>query len=132
MSSGPRGPQRIVRRLDPFAVDVVAAAGMLVISEVVVWTTPHLRLPAVHALWSALVMAAVAVRRRWLLAATGGIVVATVTIALTAGRDGFQGPAGFIGAVALVLITYGAGAFLDGARPAWRWRSSWRSPPRSP
>ena len=108
--------RRFVVGLDPVRVDWVVAAGLLVAFELEVWTSSGLRLRGVRALDVVVIAVAVALRRRWALAAlVSGCVAVLVMQALVSGHTSGHGP---FGAIAVILLIYAAGAFLDGRR-AW-------------
>jgi signal transduction histidine kinase len=100
--------------LDPVRVDRVVAAALVAGFEVQIWTASDQRLRWLQAVLAAVVGIAVAVRRRWTLQ---GLVAAGTALlvrhALPGGSASGHGPFGLVG---IVLLTYGAGAFLEGTR----------------
>ena len=98
-------PRRLLAE-HPVAVDVIVAAGLMVVGE----TTVATRSGAVHDLSTAiaivLVAAAVAVRRPWPVPAAG-LLLAAVIVSVAAGGD--LGRTG-VGWAAVILVGYAAGA----------------------
>jgi signal transduction histidine kinase len=101
---------RMKRRLDPTALDYLVAALLLVAFQVQIWTAGH-----GHSRWQQAVTAvaitfAVAIRRRWTLQAL--VVVSAAFAAQLVFFDHQTGQGGPY-PVSLLLLFYGAGAFLD-------------------
>jgi signal transduction histidine kinase len=105
-----------IRGFDPVHVDYVVAAVLLIGFELTAATTPDGRGRWAAAAIGPPLAAAVAIRRRWTLQA---LALACVTLAANRLLVGAQHTSnkGFA-VVAVLLLFYGAGAFLDGRR-AW-------------
>ena len=106
-----------MRGLDPERADALVAALLLIWFEVqaVVAAYPQSRLAL--ALRGIVIAAAVAIRRRWTIQALLLVGVMLAGNRVVVGDHGAnQGGAGLL--IALLLLFYGAGAFLDGRR-AW-------------
>lgn len=107
------GRNRMKRRLDPATVDYLVAALLLVALQVQIWTDAHRhsRLPAAVA--AVAITFAVAIRRRWTLQA---LLLTCAAFAATLLSVSHQSGRGGPYLVSLLLLFYGAGAFLDGRR----------------
>jgi signal transduction histidine kinase len=100
-------------RLDPARVDELIAILLLIEIELQVWLSPYIHHRLSSALGGGVLVAAVAVRRRWPL----GVVFATAGAVVVQGALGGQVTQHTMGAlVAIGLIFYGAGAFLPEQR----------------
>ncbi len=106
-----------IRGLDPVRVDYAVAAVLLIAVELSAVTASDGRARWVTAAIGPPIALAVASRRRWTLQA---LALACVTVAAKQLLAGTQhgGANGLFGPVALLLLFYAAGAFLDG-RSAW-------------
>jgi signal transduction histidine kinase len=93
-------------------VDYVVAAVLLVAFEVHAWTGAHGATRAGPALLAIPIAASVAIRRRWALPALVVAGVAMLGIGALRGTAGGHG--GGLPVVALVLLVYAAGAFIEG------------------
>jgi signal transduction histidine kinase len=104
-----------VRRLDPVRVDYLVAGALLIALQAEIWTAGHEYARGVQAVIAVLVVAAVALRRHWalrvLVIVTAG---SAVTLALYGRR--LTGQGGSLELIAMVLLFYGSGAFLQGLR----------------
>jgi signal transduction histidine kinase len=99
-----------MRHLDPGRVDALAGLVIFLSVELYVWSTPSLHGRVLPAIAGLVFGAAVAVRRRLPLAGLMVIMgVLTVKIVTGAGPDGVNGAISVLPAV--VLLTYGMGAF---------------------
>lgn len=102
--------------LDPVQLDCLVALMLLVGLEAQIWVAGHQHNRVVQSGIAVAITAAVAIRRRWMLAALllacTGFVVKFAFLSDTAGRGNV------LGLLALLLLFYGAGAFLD-ERQAW-------------
>jgi signal transduction histidine kinase len=103
--------------MSPGRLDGVVAALLLLAFELQIWTAADERLRWAQALSVVVIAVAVAVRRRWTLQSlvVAGVVVLFVKYVLLNGKATGHGQ---VAAVAMVLLFYGAGAFLDG-KLAW-------------
>jgi signal transduction histidine kinase len=103
--------------MSPGRLDGVVAAVLLLAFELQIWTAADQRLRWAQALSAVVIAVAVAVRRRWALQSlvVAGVVVLFIKYVLLNGKATGHGQ---VAAVAMVLLFYGAGAFLDGKR-AW-------------
>jgi signal transduction histidine kinase len=103
--------------MSPGRLDGVVAAVLLLAFELQIWTAADQRLRWAQALSAVVIAVAVAVRRRWALQSlvVAGVVVLFIKYVLLNGNATGHGQ---VAAVAMVLLFYGAGAFLDGKR-AW-------------
>ncbi len=108
-----RGPGRFPR-LDPMRVDELVGLVLLLVMELQIWLGASVHHRAAEALAAVAISAAVMVRRRWPFAVLL-VVFAAVTAQDAAGGKLTQSNPSAI--VALILVFYGAGAFL-GARRA--------------
>ena len=97
-------------------VDVGVAAVLLTISLIDIWSSQSLRSPVTATASAAMLAVAVAVRRRWLLWAIGGLLAAYAVRIGVRGLYGGNGPSGIEGSLMALLVFYGAGAYLEGAR----------------
>jgi signal transduction histidine kinase len=105
-----------LRGLDPVRVDALAAALFLVWAAVhTADAQPHLRLA--DAVACVAVAGAIVVRRRWLIQALLLLCVVLAGRYLLVDGRGF-GQGGGVSAIAVMLLIYGCGAFLEGRR-AW-------------
>ena len=106
-----------IRGLDPVRVDYAVAAVLLIAVELSAVTASDGRARWVTAAIGPPIALAIASRRRWTLQA---LALACVTVAAKQLLAGTQhgGANGLFGPVALLLLFYAAGAFLDG-RGAW-------------
>jgi signal transduction histidine kinase len=103
-----------LRGIGPVRVDYLVAGALLIALQAQIWTAEHEYARGVHAVIAVIVVAAVAVRRRWPLQVLVMVTVGSgVTLALYGPRLTGQGSA--LG-LAMVLLFYGAGAFLQGLR----------------
>lgn len=96
-------------------VDVAVAAVLLTISLIDVWASP-VRHPLVATAVSVTVAISVAVRRRWLLWTLPAAVAAIALKTALYGFHGASGPSGIEGSLMGLLVFYGVGAYLRGAR----------------
>jgi signal transduction histidine kinase len=108
--------RNLVAGLDPVRVDWAIGAALLVAFELQVWSASGQRLRGVQALVAVLIAAAVALRRRWTLQAL--VVACVAALVKQAVAGGHAAGHGVLGPIAIVLVIYSAGAFLDGRR-AW-------------
>src|SRR5579859_5222037 len=112
MSSAVRNPLK--RGPDPVRLDWLVAVLLLVALQVQIWAGGHRHGRAGQALIAIALTVAVAIRRRWMLEA---LLLACAAFVVKLGFfSGQSGPAGALGLVALLLLFYGAGAFLDERR----------------
>jgi signal transduction histidine kinase len=104
-----------LRRLDPVRVDIATAAVLLVVVDLQTFAARHEAHRVPMALFHVLLCFGIAVRRRWLLPV---LCLATLGAAwwLIAWDSTPTGPSGFISSLIPVLLFYGGGAFLTGAR----------------
>ena len=103
-------------RLGPIGVDAVVACVLLAISLVDIWGASSARGPVTASVVSVAIAIGVAVRRRWLLWALVGVAGAVAARAVVHGVHGVGAPTGIEGSLMALLLFYGAGAYLGGAR----------------
>ncbi len=103
-------------RLGPIGVDAVVASVLLAISLVDIWGASSARGPVTASVVSVAIAIGVAVRRRWLLWALVGVAGAVAARAVVHGVHGVGAPTGIEGSLMALLLFYGAGAYLGGAR----------------
>ena len=107
-----------LRGIDPVRVDELIAVVMLVQIELHVWLGSSLQARVQTALAGVAASVAVAVRRRWPLAAVLAILaLMAVQMALGGPRLGQEDPAAAI--PALLLVFYGLGAYAPERRSTW-------------
>jgi signal transduction histidine kinase len=99
---------------DPIRLDCLVAALLFVALQVQIWTGGHSQGRVVEALGAAAIAIAVAIRRRWMLEALLLVCAAFAVKIVVLGNHPGRGGALYL--VALVLLFYGAGAFLDKPR----------------
>ena len=103
------------RSLDATRIDWAAAAALLALGEIVIWTSAAHRDRAVAAVAFIVPCAAVAGRRRWLPEILAGGLVVLVVKHIVWGTP-VRGSAGGVGLIAVTLIFYAVGAFYSGRR----------------
>jgi signal transduction histidine kinase len=106
--------RNFVLGVDPVRVDWAVAAVLLVAFELQIWTASDQQLRWVQAVNALAIAGAVAVRRRWTL--QGLLAAGVVLLVKQALLGGKATGHGLFGLVGIVLVFYGAGAFLDGRR----------------
>ncbi len=102
-------------RLDPRAMDVLAALALIAAVELQVWLSKSIVHRAAVAIAGAVVCSMVSVRRRWPFEAMVVPLAAVIAQELVGGRLTQHAPGALL---AIVLIFYGTGAYLDDRR-AW-------------
>src|ERR1700758_5597258 len=109
MSSSVRN--RMKRGLDPAALDYVLAALLLVAFQAQIWTAAHGHSRLQQAVTAVAITFAIAIRRRWMVQALLLTCAAfAAKLVFFPDQTGQGGPY----LVSLLLLFYGAGAFLDG------------------
>jgi signal transduction histidine kinase len=104
------------RGLDPVRLDCLVAVLLLCALQIEIWAGGHQHGRVEQALIAITLTVAVAIRRRWMLEA---LLLACAAFVVKLGFFSDQsGQGGALGLVALLLLFYGAGAFLD-ERRAW-------------
>ena len=112
----------LLTRSDPVRVDELVGLALALEIQLQVWLSPDVHHRVAAALAGGVLGAAVAVRRRWPLGVLPVVVVALTVQDVIGGRvTGCS-----LGAIpALILLFYGAGAFLPSAAHGSRWASAW-------
>jgi signal transduction histidine kinase len=101
-------------RVDPFRLDCLVAAVLLTAMQVQIWSSGSADGRVAQACLAVAIAIAIAVRRRWMIESLLLVCIAfVIRLAFVAGHSG---QAGALHLVSLVLLFYGAGAFLDGPR----------------
>ncbi|HEU0249143.1 MAG TPA: sensor histidine kinase [Solirubrobacteraceae bacterium] len=108
-----RGPSGRFPRFDPVRVDELVGLALLLAMELQVWLGSHVNQRAAEALAAVAISAAVMVRRRWPFAALLVVFVAVPAQDALGGRLTQSNPSAIL---ALILVFYGAGAFLETRR----------------
>ncbi len=103
----------MTRRLDAAALDYLVAALLLVAFQVQIWTAAHGHNRLQQAVTAVAITFAVAIRRRWTLQA---LLLPCAAFAAMVVFFAHQTGQGGVFLVGLLLLFYGAGAFLDGRR----------------
>jgi signal transduction histidine kinase len=107
------------RVLDPERVDWLVAAGLVIATEVAIWTQNSVGARVGAAIWAAVPCCALAVRRRWLLQCIVAAPVVSAVLLASYGSAVMHPPgavAGVVGSLTALLLFYGGGAFLEGRR----------------
>ena len=112
-----RGLSARVRALDRIRLDRLAAAALLVEIELQIWLGDSIHDPGYAGLAVVALAWAVAVRRRWPLAAVF-VVLALMSIRMLAGVGGNLNNAAGV-SVGVILLFYGLGAFASERRSVW-------------
>jgi signal transduction histidine kinase len=102
--------------VDRVRVDELAGLVLLAGIELQLWLGGPVQHRALEAAAGAVLAVAVAVRRRWPLAAVFASLAALTTLAAPGGRPNHHGPGGL---VAAVLVFYAMGAFVPWRRSLW-------------
>ncbi|MFZ1154229.1 MAG: hypothetical protein WAN93_04925, partial [Solirubrobacteraceae bacterium] len=108
-----RGPSGRLPRFDPVRVDGLVGLVLLLVMELQIWLGASAHHRAAEALAAVVISAAVMVRRRWPFAALLVVFAAVTAQDAVGGRLTQSNPSAIL---ALILVFYGAGAFLGGRR----------------